>query len=78
MDTNIKTAKNSAIKIKISKGSCRPPYWTQQCAILNKISECLPTVTPQQSLKDFSLSSVLPGSRSPEICCNPHSTQVLK
>ena len=30
MDKNIKTAKNSAIKIKISKGSCRPPYWSFQ------------------------------------------------
>ena len=39
----------------------RSIHWTQQYAILNKISECLPTVTPQQSLKDFSLSSVLPG-----------------
>jgi hypothetical protein len=39
----------------------RSIHWTQQYAIRNKISENLPTCSPQQSLKDFSLGSVLPG-----------------
>ena len=48
-------------KIQNEVNRNRSIHWTQQYAIRNKISENLPTCSPQQSLKDFSLSSIFPG-----------------
>ena len=51
MDKNIKTAKNSAIKIEISKGSCRPPYTTA-------FKKCRPMLDLRWKLEETTSSNV--------------------